>query len=185
MTVAATHVIPQPDTKTIFEQGAPGRRAFQCPEMDVPVVDGLLPAAHRRMAPPRLPEVSEPELVRHYVRVSKKNYDLDSGFYPLGSCTMKHNPRLHERVAALPGHARLHPLQHPEHAQGALELMHNLEHALGEIAGLPHVCLQPVRRLARRAARRAAHRAPTTRPRARSGRRSSRRTPPTGRTPPR
>jgi glycine dehydrogenase subunit 2 len=111
--------------------------------MDVPVVDGLLPAEQRRMAPPRLPEVSEPELVRHYVRVSKKNYDLDSGFYPLGSCTMKHNPRLHERVAALPGHARLHPLQHPDHAQGALELMHNLEHALGEVAGLPHVCLQP------------------------------------------
>jgi glycine dehydrogenase subunit 2 len=143
MTIAATHVIPQPDTKTIFQQGAPGRRAFQCPELDVPEVEGLLPAEQRRMEPPRLPEVSEPELVRHYVRVSKKNYDLDSGFYPLGSCTMKHNPRLHERVAALPGHARLHPLQHPEHAQGALELMHNLEHALGEIAGLPHVCLQP------------------------------------------
>ena len=143
MTIAATHVIPQPALRTIFEEGAPGRRAFQCPEMDVPVVDGLLPDEQRRMAPPRLPEVSEPELVRHYVRVSKKNYDLDSGFYPLGSCTMKHNPRLHERVAALPGHARLHPLQHPDHAQGALELMHNLEHALGEVAGLPHVCLQP------------------------------------------
>jgi glycine dehydrogenase subunit 2 len=131
------------DTLTIFEKGAPGRRAFSCPELDVPQVDGLLPDALRRSDPPRLPEVSEPELVRHYVNLSKKNFDLDSGFYPLGSCTMKHNPRLHERVAALPGHARLHPLQSPARAQGALELMWNLERSLAEIAGLPHVSLQP------------------------------------------
>jgi glycine dehydrogenase subunit 2 len=130
---------------TIFERGAPGRRAFQCPELDVPPVPvvELLPAHLRRTEPPRLPEVSEPEIVRHYVRLSKRNFDLDSGFYPLGSCTMKHNPRLHERVAALPGHARLHPLQDPERAQGALELMWNLERALSEVSGLPHVCLQP------------------------------------------
>jgi glycine dehydrogenase subunit 2 len=130
---------------TIFERGAPGRRAFQCPELDVPDValGELLPSHLRRSEPPRLPEVSEPEIVRHYVRLSKRNFDLDSGFYPLGSCTMKHNPRLHERVAALPGHARLHPLQDPERAQGALELMWNLERALSEISGLPHVCLQP------------------------------------------
>ncbi|MDP9346140.1 MAG: aminomethyl-transferring glycine dehydrogenase subunit GcvPB [Actinomycetota bacterium] len=130
---------------TIFEKGAKGRRAFIAPVLDVPEADAeqLLPKALRRMEPPRLPEVSEPELVRHYVNLSKRNFDLDSGFYPLGSCTMKHNPRLHERVAALPGHARLHPLQSPEHSQGALELMHNLEHALGEVAGLPHVSLQP------------------------------------------
>ncbi len=87
--------------------------------------------------------MSEPELVRHYVRLSRRNFDLDSGFYPLGSCTMKHNPRLHERVTSLSGHARLHPLQDPRRAQGALELMYNLERALGEVAGLPHVCLQP------------------------------------------
>jgi glycine dehydrogenase subunit 2 len=130
---------------TIFERGASGRRAFQCPELDVPDVplEELLPANLGRAEPPRLPEVTEPEIVRHYVRLSKRNFDLDSGFYPLGSCTMKHNPRLHERVAALPGHARLHPLQDPERAQGALELMWNLERALGEISGLPHVCLQP------------------------------------------
>ncbi len=130
---------------TIFERGAPGRRAFQCPALDVPEapLDELLPAHLRRAEPPRLPEVSEPEIVRHYVRLSKRNFDLDSGFYPLGSCTMKHNPRLHERVAALPGHARLHPLQDPSRAQGALELMYNLEAALSEISGLPHVCLQP------------------------------------------
>jgi glycine dehydrogenase subunit 2 len=77
------------------------------------------------------------------VRISRRNFDLDSGFYPLGSCTMKHNPRLHERVAALPGNARLHPLQEPALAQGALELMWRLERALSEIAGLPHISLQP------------------------------------------
>jgi glycine dehydrogenase subunit 2 len=131
--------------RTIFEKGAPGRRAFVAPALDVPEVDvsELLPDRFRRVQPPRLPEVSEPEIVRHYVGISKRNFDLDSGFYPLGSCTMKHNPRLHERVAALPGHARLHPLQDPERAQGALELMWNLQQALAEIAGLPHVSLQP------------------------------------------
>jgi glycine dehydrogenase subunit 2 len=131
--------------RTIFEKGAPGRRAFVAPALDVPEVDvsELLPERFRRAQAPRLPEVSEPEIVRHYVGISKRNFDLDSGFYPLGSCTMKHNPRLHERVAALPGHARLHPLQDPERAQGALELMWNLQQALAEIAGLPHVSLQP------------------------------------------
>ena len=69
--------------------------------------------------------------MRHYNRLSKRNFDLDTGFYPLGSCTMKHNPKLHERVAALPGHARLHPLQDPSAAQGALELMWRLQQALG------------------------------------------------------
>jgi glycine dehydrogenase subunit 2 len=130
---------------TIFEKGAAGRRAFVAPALDVPEVEStkLLPSAFRRDAPARLPEVSEPELVRHYVKLSRRNFDLDTGFYPLGSCTMKHNPRLHERVASLSGHARLHPLQAPERAQGALELMYNLERALGEVSGLPHVSLQP------------------------------------------
>ncbi len=128
---------------TIFEKGSPGRRAFRAPDLDVPPVEGLIPPASRRAEPPRLPEASEPEIVRHYVNLSKRNLDLDSGFYPLGSCTMKHNPRLHERVAALPGHARLHPLQDPARAQGALELMHGLQESLAEIAGLPHVSLQP------------------------------------------
>jgi glycine dehydrogenase subunit 2 len=131
--------------RTIFQKGAPGRRAFVCPPLEVPEADAeeLLPARFRRAEPARLPEVSEPEIVRHYVGISKRNFDLDSGFYPLGSCTMKHNPRLHERVAALPGHARLHPLQDPERAQGALELMWNLQGALAEVSGLPHVSLQP------------------------------------------
>ncbi|HTC71632.1 MAG TPA: aminomethyl-transferring glycine dehydrogenase subunit GcvPB, partial [Solirubrobacteraceae bacterium] len=141
----ATPPMQRDVARTIFQRGAPGRRAFVCPELDVPAVDvgELLPERFRRAQPPRLPEVSEPEIVRHYVGISKRNFDLDSGFYPLGSCTMKHNPRLHERVAALPGHARLHPLQDPEHAQGALELMWNLQRALSEISGLAHVSLQP------------------------------------------
>ncbi len=133
------------DQLTIYQRSKPGRRAFVAPALDVPErdLDELLPAAMRRSEPARLPEVSEPEIVRHYNRLSKRNFDLDTGFYPLGSCTMKHNPKLHERIAALPGHARLHPLQHPTQAQGALELMWRLQVALAEIAGLPHVTLQP------------------------------------------
>ncbi|MEJ7891811.1 MAG: aminomethyl-transferring glycine dehydrogenase subunit GcvPB [Solirubrobacteraceae bacterium] len=132
-------------TGTIFEISQPGRRAFVAPALDVPEkpLDDLLPASFRRAEPPRLPEVSEPEINRHYNRLSKRNFDLDTGFYPLGSCTMKHNPKLHERVAALPGHARLHPLQDPRRAQGALQLMWELQRALSEISGLPHVSLQP------------------------------------------
>jgi glycine dehydrogenase subunit 2 len=130
---------------TIFEKGKPGRRAFTPPAVDVPErpLDELIPRALRRKQPARLPELSEPEIVRHYVKLSRRNFDLDTGFYPLGSCTMKHNPRLHERVAGLAGHARLHPHQDPARAQGALALMWNLERALAEIAGLPHVSLQP------------------------------------------
>ncbi len=133
------------DELTIFDRSKPGRRAFVAPELDVPErpLDELLPPALRRTEPARLPEVSEPEIVRHFNRLSKRNFDLDTGFYPLGSCTMKHNPKLHERVAALPGHAKLHPLQDPSRAQGALELMYRLQEALAEIAGLPHVSLQP------------------------------------------
>jgi glycine dehydrogenase subunit 2 len=133
------------DQLTIFERSKPGRRAFTPPPLDVPErpLDDLLAPRLRRSEPARLPEVSEPEIVRHYNRLSKRNFDLDTGFYPLGSCTMKHNPKLHERVAALPGHARLHPLQDPSRAQGALELMWRLQDALGDIAGLPHVSLQP------------------------------------------
>src|SRR5919206_1908511 len=129
--------------KTIFEQSVPGRRAFVAPDLDVPRDDGALPERFRRREPPRLPEISEPEIVRHYTGLSKKNFHVDEGLYPLGSCTMKHNPKLHERVAALPGHARLHPLQHPRRAQGALQLMWELQRALSEICGLPHVSLQP------------------------------------------
>jgi glycine dehydrogenase subunit 2 len=129
--------------RTVFEKSQPGRRAFVAPELDVPRDDDALPERFRRREPPKLPEISEPEINRHFNRISKRNFDVDTGFYPLGSCTMKHNPKLHERVAALPGHARLHPAQAPRRAQGALELMWELQRALAEIAGLPHVSLQP------------------------------------------
>ena len=141
----ATLVPARPDTVTIFERSQAGRRAFVAPASDVPevAVSELLPASAIRAEAPALPEVSEPEIVRHYNNLSKQNFDLDTGFYPLGSCTMKHNPKVNERVAAYPGHARLHPLQEPEHAQGALELMWRLQGALSEVSGLPHVSLQP------------------------------------------
>jgi glycine dehydrogenase subunit 2 len=145
LAIARSSTAAADDELTIYERSVPGRRAFVAPALDVPErpLDELLPAALRRAEPARLPEVAEPEIVRHYNRLSKRNFDLDTGFYPLGSCTMKHNPKLHERVAALDGHAKLHPLQAPRFAQGALELMYRLQGALGEIAGLPHVSLQP------------------------------------------
>jgi glycine dehydrogenase subunit 2 len=145
MTAANETAMQRDRAVTIFEKGQAGRRAFSPQPLDVPerALDDLIPRRLRRAEPARLPEVSEPELVRHYVKISRRNFDLDTGFYPLGSCTMKHNPRLHERVAGLAGHARLHPLQDPARAQGALELMWNLERALAEVAGLPYVSLQP------------------------------------------
>jgi glycine dehydrogenase subunit 2 len=138
-------VPPREETVTIYERSKEGRRAFVAPETDVPEtpLSELLPDDAIRREPPALPEISEPEIVRHYNNLSKKNFDLDTGFYPLGSCTMKHNPKLNERVAALPGHAKLHPLQDPQYAQGALELMWRLQEQLGEISGMPHVSLQP------------------------------------------
>jgi glycine dehydrogenase subunit 2 len=147
----ATAEIPTPMQRehatTIYERSVPGRRAAAIPASGVPggdvPIDELIPSRLLRDEPARLPEVSEPEIVRHYNRLSRRNFDLDSGIYPLGSCTMKHNPRLNERVAALPGHARLHPAQDPARAQGALELMWLLERSLSEICGLPHVSLQP------------------------------------------
>jgi glycine dehydrogenase subunit 2 len=145
----ATAEIPTPQQRepvvTIFERSVTGRRAAALPPLDVPErpLEELIPAKLLRESPPALPEVSEPEIVRHYSRLSRRNFDLDTGPYPLGSCTMKHNPRLNERVAALPGYARLHPAQDPRRAQGALELMWRLERALAEICGLPHVSLQP------------------------------------------
>jgi len=131
--------------QTIYEKSKSGRRAAELPAAEVPEkpLGELIPENLLRAEAPKLPEIAEPEIVRHYNRLSRRNFDLDSGFYPLGSCTMKHNPRLNERVAALPGHARLHPAQDPRQAQGALELMWLLQESLGEICGLPHVSLQP------------------------------------------
>ena len=125
----------------IFERSRPGRRAGRVPRPDLPVPE--LPDELRRERPPRLPEVAESELVRHVTALADRNFGIDTGFYPLGSCTMKHNPRVNERVVSLPGFRDLHPLQEDEGAQGALELMWRLERFLVEIAGLPAVTLQP------------------------------------------
>ncbi len=127
--------------KLIYEQSKTGRRASALPHPDLPVPD--LPAELRRAEPPRLPEVSQPELVRHFTKLATRTFGIDTGFYPLGSCTMKHNPRVNERVVALPGFRDLHPLQEEDGAQGALELMWRLQEILAEVAGLPAVSLQP------------------------------------------
>ena len=111
------------------------------PQLDVPEV---LPAeAARRRQPPGLPELAEIDLVRHFTRLSQMNYGIDTGIYPLGSCTMKYNPKIAETVAALPGFQRIHPLQPDETVQGALELLWRLEEAMCEITGMARATLQP------------------------------------------
>jgi len=124
----------------IFEISRPGRCATALPALDVPTAD--LPSSLLRDDLP-LPEVSEIDLVRHYTRLSQLNYGVDTGFYPLGSCTMKYNPKINEQMARLPGFARLHPYQDEETAQGALFLMYHLQEFLAEIGGFAAVSLQP------------------------------------------
>jgi len=128
----------------IFERGAPGRSAASLPALDVPRVDPARAfGALARKSPAALPEVSEPEAFRHFVRLSQWNFSIDTQFYPLGSCTMKFNPKVNEWAARLEGFAKLHPYA-PEHlAQGALELMVRLQDLLAEIAGMDGVSLQP------------------------------------------
>lgn len=129
----------------IFEKSVSGRRAGSLPALDVPAkpLSELLPESELR-GELRLPEVSELDVVRHFTRLSKRNYSVDSEFYPLGSCTMKYNPRVDENVAGLPGFRQLHPLQPEESAQGALRVLYELERLLAEITGLPGVSAQPV-----------------------------------------
>jgi glycine dehydrogenase subunit 2 len=132
-------------TELLFELSHPGRRCHRLPVGDVPVAEAeaLLPAAALAGAPPPLPEVGEIDLVRHFVNLSTRNMAIDTNFYPLGSCTMKYNPKRHERLAALPGLAPLHPLQPDGSCQGMLELLWELQTSLAEIAGLDAVALQP------------------------------------------
>jgi glycine dehydrogenase subunit 2 len=130
----------QMEEPLIFEQGALGRSGVDLPEP--PAGKNRLGGLERR-AVIGLPGLSEPQVVRHYTRLSQKNYAIDSGFYPLGSCTMKHNPRLNEKLARLPGLADLHPLQPVSTVQGALELMDTLAHWLKTLTGLPAVALSP------------------------------------------
>jgi glycine dehydrogenase subunit 2 len=127
--------------KLIFERSQPGRRAGSLPRYDLPTPE--VPEELRRRRPPRLPEVAEPELVRHFTALADRNFGIDTGFYPLGSCTMKHNPRVNERVVNLPGFRDLHPHQEEDGAQGALELMWRLQEILAEVCGLHAVSLQP------------------------------------------
>jgi glycine dehydrogenase subunit 2 len=127
--------------KLIFEHSRSGRRAAAIPRPDLPVPE--LPEDLRRKKAPRLPEVAEPEIVRHFTALGDRTFGIDTGFYPLGSCTMKHNPRVNERVVALPGFRDLHPLQEEDGAQGALELMWRLQEILAEVCGLDAVSLQP------------------------------------------
>ncbi|MEX2211422.1 MAG: aminomethyl-transferring glycine dehydrogenase subunit GcvPB [Gaiellaceae bacterium] len=127
--------------KLIYEKSSPGRRASRLPRPDLPRAE--VPAELARRRPPRLPEVAEPELLRHFTELSTRNFGIDTGFYPLGSCTMKYNPRVNERVVGLPGFRDLHPLQEEDGAQGALELMWRLQEILAEVTGLHAVSLQP------------------------------------------
>ncbi|HEX6700051.1 MAG TPA: aminomethyl-transferring glycine dehydrogenase subunit GcvPB [Gaiellaceae bacterium] len=127
--------------KLIFEKSQAGRRAGTIPRPDLPVPE--LPEDLRRATPPRLPELAEPEIVRHFSELATRTFGIDTGFYPLGSCTMKHNPRVNERVVAFPGFRDLHPLQEEDGAQGALDLMWRLQEILAEVAGLDAVSLQP------------------------------------------
>lgn len=129
----------------IFELSAPGRTAASLPDRDIPMraPSELIPSEYLRQAPPELPEVPEVDVVRHFTRLSRLNHGVDVGFYPLGSCTMKYNPKVNEEVASFPGFARLHPYEPDEMVQGALELMYRLERALAEITGMSRLTLQP------------------------------------------
>ncbi|MFZ5633128.1 MAG: aminomethyl-transferring glycine dehydrogenase subunit GcvPB [Bacillota bacterium] len=129
----------------IFELGAPGRTSSVMPDFDVPVrpLEEMVPEGLLRKKPPALPEVGEREVAGHFTRLSALNYGVDTGFYPLGSCTMKYNPKVSEFAARLPGFARLHPYQPEDQAQGALKLMCETQCYLAEITGMDEFTLQP------------------------------------------
>jgi glycine dehydrogenase subunit 2 len=129
-------------SELIFERSVPGTRAFSLPQCDIPVQNDI-PDCFLRDEDILLPEVSEVEVVRHYTELSHLAYGVDNGFYPLGSCTMKYNPKINEWAARLPGFADIHPYQAEETVQGALELMHDLSGMLCEIAGMDYFTLQP------------------------------------------
>jgi glycine dehydrogenase subunit 2 len=132
-------------TDLLFEISRPGRRSHLLPTCDVPSAPAneLLPANALSSEPPPLPEVGEIDLIRHFVNLSTRNMAIDCNFYPLGSCTMKYNPKRHERLGALSGLADLHPLQADETSQGMLQILWELQNILAEIAGLDAVSLQP------------------------------------------
>ncbi|MDP3702955.1 MAG: aminomethyl-transferring glycine dehydrogenase subunit GcvPB, partial [Candidatus Omnitrophota bacterium] len=129
----------------IFERSVPGRRGYRLPPRDVPERQAAeaIPADQLRPEAPPLPEIAEFDAIRHYTRLSQQNFSVDTHFYPLGSCTMKYNPKLNERVAAMPGFAFLHPLQPASQVQGMLELLYELEQLLCAITGMHAFTLQP------------------------------------------
>ena len=129
------------DFPLIFERSQPGRRAATPPKPVGESLENLLGAEHLRAAPPKLPEVSELELVRHYTQLAHRQFSIDGNFYPLGSCTMKYNPKVNEETAKL--FSDVHPNADPDAVQGALELLYNLQHDLAEITGMDAITLQP------------------------------------------
>jgi glycine dehydrogenase subunit 2 len=144
ITKAATHITQ--NESLVFERSQTGRRGYRLPALDVEEtpLEELLPADLRRDDDLEgVPELSEPDVVRHFTRISTWNYNIDLGLYPLGSCTMKYNSRLNEKVARIAGFSNLHPLASEEDAQGALEVMYELQQHLAEITGLSGVSLQP------------------------------------------
>lgn len=132
-------------TQLLFELSQPGRRALRTPACDVPAepLAALLPDNLRADAPPPLPELAEPDVIRHFTNLSTLNMSVDTHFYPLGSCTMKYNAKRNERLASLPGIVDLHPYQPESTLQGMLQLLYEVQHFFGEISGLPAVSLQP------------------------------------------
>lgn len=131
--------------KLIFEESRDKRRASSLPRLDVPAekLNDMIPNKFLREEAVPLPEVSELDLVRHYTGLSRRNFGVDNGFYPLGSCTMKYNPKINEDMAQLPGFAKIHPYQEQHTVQGALELLYDLGRDLAEITGMEEMCLQP------------------------------------------
>lgn len=132
------------DFPLIFEMSKEGRKGYQLPELDVPDVDldADFEEDYIRKEAPELPEVSELQIVRHYTALSNRNHGIDSGFYPLGSCTMKYNPKINEEIVRLPGFSFVHPYQDEETVQGAMELMYDLQTSLENITGMHKFTLQ-------------------------------------------
>jgi len=134
-----------PTEPLIFEKSSPGRRCFTLPDCDVPEksIQDLLPAKMLRKQEAKLPEVSEIDVVRHFTRISQMNFCVDTNFYPLGSCTMKYNPKINEDVSRLEGFIKLHPYQPVEQCQGILKLLYDFEQMLKSISGMSAFTLQP------------------------------------------
>ncbi|MGZ9584530.1 aminomethyl-transferring glycine dehydrogenase subunit GcvPB [Paenibacillus marinisediminis] len=137
--------VPHQDKKLVFEMSRPGRVAYSLPSCDVPEQDlgELIPAVLLRSEPAELPELYEVDVIRHYTELSRRNFGIDNGFYPLGSCTMKYNPKINEDTARFTGFAKIHPYQPESSIQGALEMMYTLQQDLAVLTGMDQVTLQP------------------------------------------